>query len=110
MHTSLSRNAASSFAKEIPDYATMVSQPSLSNTYMTCVPSQTPAERVRAKMKAMLDKATAPLSAAKEEEEGVSVHMPTPAQLEMIEAEGFEAAKFVSHRIASKVRLCVSGK
>lgn len=51
----------------------------------------------------MLDKATTSLS-EKKEEENVSTYVPTPAQLEMIEAEGFETAKFVSHRTAGKVR------
>ncbi len=58
-------------------------------------------------MKAMLDKSTAALSKVKIEGEdggGVGdVYLPTPAQLETIEAEGFETAKFVSHRSADKV-------
>lgn len=53
-------------------------------------------------MKAMLDKATASHS-EQEKEEDKTVYVPTPDQLEMIEAEGFETAKFVSHRTAGKV-------
>lgn len=55
-------------------------------------------------MKYMLDKSTAALGKEKEagQEEG-EVYVPTAAQLEEIEAEGFETAKFVSHRTADKV-------
>lgn len=71
---------------------------------------QTPAERVRAKMKVMLEKSTAVLLRNKEKEEegeGASLYIPTPSQREMIEAEGFETAKFVSHR--GKVCIVILG-
>ena len=56
-------------------------------------------------MKAMLDKATAPaLAEIAKEKEVEPAYVPTPDQLEAIEAEGFEAGKFTSHRTAGKVR------
>lgn len=55
-------------------------------------------------MKFMLDKSTAAFAKEREEEQGAGeVFVPTAAQLEDIEAEGFETAKFVSHRTAGKV-------
>lgn len=55
-------------------------------------------------MKFMLDKSTAALAKEKEEGGGTGeVYLPTAAQLEEIEAEGFETTKFVSHRTAGKV-------
>ena len=69
---------------------------------------QTPAERVKAKMKFMLDKSTAALTKQQEEgEEEEAVYVPSAAQLEEIEAEGFETTKFVSHRTAGKVSVWV---
>ena len=63
---------------------------------------QTPAERVRAKIKVMLDKSVVSLS-EKKDDVAASDYVPTPAQREMIESESFETANFVSHRTASRV-------
>lgn len=63
---------------------------------------QTPAERVRARIKALLDKTSA--SKSEEEPENVEcLYIPTPSQREMFEEESFEAAGFVSHRAPDKV-------
>ena len=59
-------------------------------------------------MKAMLEKSTLALSKVKVEEERTETFVPTSAQLEMIEAEGFENTKFVSHRTAGKVNNTIS--
>ena len=55
----------------------------------------------------MLDKSTAAMTTDKgaEGEGGATVYVPTAAQRDMIEAEGFETATFVSHRTAGKVRV-----
>lgn len=76
------------------------------------LPPQTPAERVKAKMKFMLDRSTAALAKGREEgqEEEEAVYVPTAAQLEGIEAEGFESTKFVSHRTAGKVCIGVGNQ
>ena len=59
-------------------------------------------------MKMMLDNVTLSSAAStegdKEGETTATVHIPTPAQREMIESDAFETARFVSHRTSAKVR------
>ena len=63
---------------------------------------QTPAERVRARIKALLDKTA--IKTPEKVETAVASFVPSPSQLEALEAESFEAASFVSHRGLGKVR------
>ena len=66
--------------------------------------SQNPAERVKARIKALLDKtAASKASEGEDEEKDEGSFIPTSSQREMIEAECFEAADFVSHRTSDKV-------
>jgi hypothetical protein len=66
---------------------------------------QTPAERVRAKLKLMLDKTTDKMSkeSSSEEQSSMMVAPPSAADIARIEGEAFEPASFVSHRTAKKV-------
>lgn len=62
--------------------------------------AQTPAERVRARIKALLDKTT---TVKDSKDEKVESYVPTPSQRELMEADSFEATSFLSHRAPQKV-------
>ena len=69
-----------------------------------CVSLQTPSERVKAKLKLMLEKTSDKMS--KEEEKSkehvLSIALPSAADIAKIEGDAFEPASFVSHRVAKK--------
>ena len=72
--------------------------------YCSCM-LQTPAERVRAKLKMMLDKTSDKLSkeSSSEEQTTMTFAPPSAADIAKIEGDSFEPASFVSHRAAKKV-------
>lgn len=61
-----------------------------------------PAERVRAKLKAMLDKNIASTAAKESHDQTTPTVMPTPEQLESIESESFTSQSFQSQRTPGK--------
>ena len=64
---------------------------------------QTPAERVKAKLKLMLEKTSDKLNKEhKSEEQVMSYALPSAADIAKIEGDSFEVASFVSHRTAKK--------
>lgn len=93
---------------EIPGYANMVSRYLSSCLHVHMITSlkavtcelQTPAERVRAKLKVMLEKTTD--KEQKSEVLTVSITPPSAADIAKIEGDVFEPASFVSYRTAKK--------
>ncbi len=80
-------------------------QPHTHVTSLSFGSHQTPAERVRARIKALLDKSSISTATDNKEEEetGAASFVPSPSQLQAIESDSFVAASFVSHRSADKV-------
>ena len=74
--------------------------------YIDFLSSQTPAERVKAKLKVMLEKTSDKLNKEpKSEEQTMTFAPPSAADIARIEGDVFEPASFVSHRTANKVHV-----